>query len=85
LPESEHRDADLLVLGRAVRRMREQRGISADQLAGAIDICRQRIDALEAGRLDPTYELLLAVAEGLGIQPSTLVTLAEQLKESNDP
>jgi transcriptional regulator with XRE-family HTH domain len=65
--------------------MREQRGMSADELAGAIDMRRQRIEALETGHLDPTYELLLALAEGLGIQPSALVTLAEQLKEANDP
>jgi transcriptional regulator with XRE-family HTH domain len=85
LPESEHRDSDLLVLGRAVRRMRAQRGISADELAGAIDMSRERIDALETGHLDPTYELLLALAKGLRIEPSALVTLAEQLKESRDP
>lgn len=80
LPESGHRDADLLVLGRAVRRMREQRGMSADELAGATSMGRERVDALETGRLDPTYELLLALAEGLGTQPSALVILAEQLK-----
>jgi transcriptional regulator with XRE-family HTH domain len=83
LPESGHKDADLPALGRAVRRRREQLGMSVDELAGATNISRQRIHALEAGHLDPTYELLLALAEGLGIQPSTLVTLAEQLKESN--
>jgi transcriptional regulator with XRE-family HTH domain len=65
--------------------MREQQDMSAGELADAIDIGRQRIDALETGRLDPTYELLLAVAEGLGTQPSALVTLAERLKESNEP
>jgi transcriptional regulator with XRE-family HTH domain len=65
--------------------MREQRGMSADELAGATGIGRARLDALESGRLDPTYELLLALAEGLGIQPSALVTLAEQLKRTNEP
>jgi transcriptional regulator with XRE-family HTH domain len=65
--------------------MREQQGMSADELAGATGLNRQRIDALETGHLDPTYELLLALADRLGIQPSELVTLAEQLEESNDP
>ncbi|HEY3865851.1 MAG TPA: helix-turn-helix transcriptional regulator [Solirubrobacteraceae bacterium] len=85
LPEGGHRDPNLLVLGRAVRRMREQQGMSADELAGATGTSRHRIDALETGHLDPTYELLLALAEGLDTQPSTLVTLAERLKESNEP
>jgi transcriptional regulator with XRE-family HTH domain len=80
LPESGHRDADLSALGRAVRARREQLGMSADELAGAAGISRQRIHALETGQLDPTYELLLALAEGLGIEPSALVSLAEQLK-----
>jgi transcriptional regulator with XRE-family HTH domain len=65
--------------------MREQRDMSADDLADATGMHRRRIDALEAGRVDPTYELLLALADGLGIQPSELVILAEQLKESNEP
>lgn len=84
MPERGHKDADLLVLGRAIRRMREQQDMSADELAGATGMHRRRIDALETGRLDPTYELLLALADGLDIQPSELVTLAEQLKESNE-
>jgi transcriptional regulator with XRE-family HTH domain len=85
LPESGHRDADLHVLGRAVRRMREQRGMSAEELARATGISRQRIAALERGALDPTYDLLLRLTEGLGIQPSTLVTLAERLKGADEP
>lgn len=85
MPASEHRNPDLLVLGQAVRQMREQRGMSADELAGAAGIGRERIDALETGRLDPTYELVLALAEGLDIQPSALMILAEQLKRTNEP
>jgi transcriptional regulator with XRE-family HTH domain len=82
LPESVHRDANLLVLGRAVRRIREQRRMSADDLAAATGMTRERLDALETGRLDPTYELLLALADGLDTQPSALVGLAEQLRDS---
>jgi transcriptional regulator with XRE-family HTH domain len=85
LPESGHKDADLHILGRAVRRMREQQGMSTEELALATGISRQRIDALETGRLDATYELLLALAEGLGVLPSALVTLAEQLKAAEKP
>jgi transcriptional regulator with XRE-family HTH domain len=59
--------------------------MSAHELAVATGITRQRIHALEIGHFDPTYELLVALAEGLGIPVSTLVTLAEQLKKSNEP
>jgi transcriptional regulator with XRE-family HTH domain len=84
LPESRHRDADLLVLGRAVRLMREQRGMGAEELADAIGMSRDRVEALETGHLDPTYELLLELADGLDTEPSALVTLAEQLKASDE-
>jgi transcriptional regulator with XRE-family HTH domain len=69
-------EPNLLVLGRAVKLMREQRGMSADELADASGVLRERIGALEAGQLDPTYELLLEIAGGLGTQPSALVILA---------
>lgn len=58
--------------------------MSTADLAVATGMTRDRIDALESGRLDPTYELMLALGEGLGTQPSALVTLAEQLKESGE-
>ena len=85
LPDRGHQRAELSLLGRAVRRIREQRGMSPDELADATGMTGQRIDALETGRLDPTYESLLALADGLRVQPSALVALAEQLKESSEP
>jgi transcriptional regulator with XRE-family HTH domain len=85
LPERGHKDTDLLALGQALRRMREQRDMSPDELAAAAGMHRRRIDALETGRLNPTYEMLLALASGLDIQPSELVTLAEHLKTANNP
>jgi transcriptional regulator with XRE-family HTH domain len=59
--------------------------MSADELAEATGTTRQRIDAVENGRLDPTYALLLALADGLRTQPSALVELAEQLSEPGEP
>jgi transcriptional regulator with XRE-family HTH domain len=43
--------------------------MSADELADASGVIRERIGALEAGQLDPTYELLLEIADGLGTEP----------------
>ncbi|HZL48334.1 MAG TPA: helix-turn-helix domain-containing protein [Solirubrobacteraceae bacterium] len=60
----------LLLLGRAFREIREQRGLSAGELATATGVNRLRIVSLEEGRLDPDYELLLGLAEGLGVRAS---------------
>jgi HTH-type transcriptional regulator, competence development regulator len=82
---AENGEAHLLALGRALRQLREQRRMSPAELAGAAGVERGRIDALEAGRLDPGYELLLALAGALGVEPSALVLLAERLSRSAEP
>jgi transcriptional regulator with XRE-family HTH domain len=79
---TQHTEAHLLALGRALRQLREQRRMSPEDLAGAAGVERGRIDALEAGHLDPGYELLLALSDALGVQPSALVLLAEGLSGS---
>ncbi len=80
--QSSYKEPNLVTLGRAVKLMREQRGMSTHELATSSGILRERIDALEAGRLDPTYELLVKITDGLGTQPSALITLAERLQAS---
>jgi transcriptional regulator with XRE-family HTH domain len=85
LTHRSNKEPNLLTLGKAVQLMREQKGMSAEELATASGVPRKRIGALEAGELDPTYELLLRVVDGLGTQPSALVTLAERLDESYEP
>jgi transcriptional regulator with XRE-family HTH domain len=84
LVQSNDKEPNLLILGRAVKLMREQNGMSAEELAEASGILHERIGALEAGQLDPTYELLVEIANGLGAQPSALVILAEQLDSSSN-
>ncbi len=56
--------------------------MSTDELAEASGALHEHLDRLEAGQLDPTYDLLLEIADGLGVQPSALVILAEQLDSS---
>ena len=80
MAQSSYKESNLVILGRAVKLLREQKGMSVEELASASGIPSKRIGALEAGQLDPTYELLVEIADGLGIQPSALVTLAERLK-----
>jgi transcriptional regulator with XRE-family HTH domain len=69
----------LLALGRAVREIRGERGMGVAQLASAAGVDLRQIAALEAGRLNPAYELLLALAEVLGVPASELVVRAEAL------
>jgi len=67
----------LVALGQVVCRLRKRRGMSSEQLAGIIGVERQEIDALEAGRLDPCYDVLVVLADALGVRASTLIIDAE--------
>jgi transcriptional regulator with XRE-family HTH domain len=72
-------EQELLLLGRAIREIREQHGIAIGELAAGTGVDRARIEALEEARLDPDYELLLRLAEGIGVRVSTFVVRAEEL------
>ena len=69
---------ELCELGRTIRQIRTERSLSVQQLALATDVEEATIEALEAGHLDPPYDLLLAVAGGLSVSSATLITRAEQ-------
>lgn len=71
-------DPSLLALGRAIRQAREQKGSGVDELAETAEVSQECIQALEAGSLDPTYELLRKIADGLGVTTSSLIVQVEQ-------
>lgn len=69
------KDALLKNLGKRVREMRMQKGLSQKQLAHSIDKDQQSIQRLEAGNVNPSYYYLHEIAAGLGS------TVAELLAE----
>jgi transcriptional regulator with XRE-family HTH domain len=75
---------DLRFLGQAIGQIRAERGMSVDDLAAAPGIEHTLIEELERGRLDPSYEHLLALADGLGVRPSSFVIRAEELKTDHE-
>lgn len=68
-----NKDAELLRLGETFRQVREQQRLSVAELAARTGIDVEHISALEAGRLDPTFDVLLALADGIGVRASALV------------
>jgi transcriptional regulator with XRE-family HTH domain len=75
---------DLRVLGQAIGQIRAERGMSVVDLAAASGIEHTLIEALERGQLDPSYERLLALADGLGVRLSSFVIRAEELKTDHE-
>jgi transcriptional regulator with XRE-family HTH domain len=76
---------ELAAFGQAVRELREQRGMSVDEISSASRLPRERrmssrrINRIEAGEVDPHYDEMIALADALNLTPGTLVVYAEQL------
>jgi transcriptional regulator with XRE-family HTH domain len=62
------------VVGRNVRRMRQERQLSLGDLAREAGLAKQTLSNLEGGTGNPTVETLLAVARALGVGVNWLVT-----------
>lgn len=49
-----------------LRERRDERDLSQADLAAAVDVSRQTINAIERGRYDPSLELAFALADHFG-------------------
>jgi transcriptional regulator with XRE-family HTH domain len=59
--------AELIRFGQKIRQVREREGISVAELAARTDVDAQKITALEAGRFDPPFDVMIALADGIGV------------------
>ncbi len=64
-------------LGQAIRRLRQDRELSMEGLAGAAGWHPTYLSAVERGRRNPTWTKLCGMAEALGITVAALVWSAE--------
>jgi transcriptional regulator with XRE-family HTH domain len=68
------------ILGQAIREAREQQDQSVSELAVATGIRQQTIAGIEAGQKESHLELLLLLADGLGVRPSSFFVRVEELE-----
>jgi transcriptional regulator with XRE-family HTH domain len=64
-------------LGKAVRFLRETKGLSQRELEARSGIDATEISRLEKGKSNPTHETLQRLARGLGVPCSQIFTLEE--------
>ncbi|MBV7668634.1 helix-turn-helix domain-containing protein [Streptomyces halstedii] len=67
-------DPRLLLLGLHIRRLREERGLSLEELAELSGLSFRGLVYVEHGRRNAGVLTLLQIAEGLQVAPSRLVT-----------
>ena len=69
---------DALFVGKAIQRVREQKGLSQEVVSGLADIGRTHLSAIERGERKPTLETFFRISEALRMQPSELMREIEK-------
>ncbi|GAA1853648.1 helix-turn-helix domain-containing protein [Microbacterium koreense] len=59
-------DVDALTIGRRIRQLRTERGMTLEDLAGAVDRVPSQLSMIENGRREPKLTLLQSIARALG-------------------
>jgi transcriptional regulator with XRE-family HTH domain len=72
-------EPDTHALGRAVRAIRDERGISQVQLVAATGFVQSWLSQVENGRRNVSWNNLVRLAIGLGVSVAELVAKAEAL------
>jgi transcriptional regulator with XRE-family HTH domain len=75
---------DAAALGRAVRLIRDERGISQVQLSEATGLMQSWISHVERGARNPSWNNVVRLAEGLGVSVGQLVARAEDTADQYD-
>lgn len=65
-------------LGRAIRRERRIRDLSIEALAAEAGVNRNHLGDIERGKAKPTWDVVVAIADGLGVGIADLVRVAEE-------
>lgn len=63
----------LKILGARVKSIREEKGLSLQDVAHAIGKDRQSVHALEKGKFNPSFLYLVEVSKGIGIDLDELI------------
>jgi transcriptional regulator with XRE-family HTH domain len=69
-------------LGKTLRALREERGLSQEQLSHKSGIHRNYIGGIERGERSPTVEVVTALADCLDISLASLFGRAERLSSA---
>ncbi|HWD29765.1 MAG TPA: helix-turn-helix transcriptional regulator [Rhizomicrobium sp.] len=66
-------DQDLIALGREIRRHREAKGLSQEELAALCDFNRNYIGFIERAERSPRLRTVFKISRALGLHPAELL------------
>jgi len=64
-----------------IRQYRDQANLSQQQLADSVGVSKGFISALEGGRSVPNLDMLVQIADALGVRPGVLMDALAQKAE----
>ena len=64
---------DMVSIGRNIAKLRAEKGLSQEDLAGLAEINRGYISRIENGRVAFSVPVLLKIAEALAVSPKNLI------------
>lgn len=69
-----------VAFGRVVRQLREEQGVSQEELGNRTGLHRNHVGQVERGELAPTLKSVEILADALGLPPSELIARSERLR-----
>lgn len=75
---------ELAALGEAVRRLREERGLTQEELGDFLDTDHKLAGEIERGQRNPAFMTLVRLASALETSPGRIVSLADRLHAAAD-
>jgi transcriptional regulator with XRE-family HTH domain len=81
-------NALLVIFGENLRKFRNERNISQEELAFKAKLDRTYISGLECGKRNPTLKIIVQLSNALDMEPSELLnnlhSIAKELYEENN-
>lgn len=71
-------------VGKTIRALRKEKGLSQDVLSGLAGIARTHLTMIENGSKQASFETLWRLATALGLRPSELVAQIERRIETSE-
>lgn len=71
-------------VGKVIKRVREEKGLSQEVVSGLADIGRTHLSAIERGTRKPTMETFFKIANAMDIDASDLLKQIESECEKNN-
>ena len=68
---------DNTLIGKVIRRKRNQKGMTQELLSGLAGIARTHLTMIENGTKQPNFETIWSIAPALNMKPSELVAEIE--------